>query len=215
MRKLLVALISAALVLGCSKDKPKDLPPAVKADPPKATQADPPREAAKKDSPAPAAVVKDKAAPAAKVEAKPKVDDAEPKVDDAKPPEAKVEPKKDAPKPVVADKTPDGDPAVFKEAKSLIDDTAKEMRQLLDEVKAAKGDKAKIQEIQEKFKTKNKAMKARGEAVAQRLTEDQKMQLKAYAEQRLMPIVQQLLPALLSAGGLQPGGAPPQPKPNP
>ncbi len=96
------------------------------------------------------------------------------------------------------------DSAGLVEGKKLIDETAGVMTKFVAALKGAKGDKAKIEALKAKFQKDNVGLKARGEALKTKLTPADMEAVKAYAQVKLKPIMQQMFAAMMaSQGGLK------------
>jgi hypothetical protein len=95
------------------------------------------------------------------------------------------------------------------EARAMVDTMARELKRSTAAVVMAGKDKDKVDAIGADFQKLNKTMSKQIETVSERLTPPELVQFEEYTRVVLSPLINQLLQAFFSSGGLQPGGAGP------
>ena len=96
------------------------------------------------------------------------------------------------------------DQARVAEAKKVVDETADIMQKMVGELKAAGGDKAKMQEIQNTYKEKSMGIQKRGKEIADKMNAAEKKLLQAHASEVLRPVIQEMFTLMNPHGGAIP-----------
>jgi len=108
-----------------------------------------------------------------------------------------------------AGKAPASDGESLTKARALVDAMALELKRSTAAVVMAGKDKSKVDVIGADFQKLNKTMSSQMEAISERLTPAELAQFEDHTRVTLSPLINQLLQAFFSSGGMQPAGAGP------
>ena len=94
------------------------------------------------------------------------------------------------------------------DAKKMVDTMARELKRSTAAVVMAGKDKDKVDAIGQDFQKLNKTMTREMESISERLTPEELVQFEEYTRVTLSPLINSLLQAFFSAGGLNPSKGP-------